>query len=245
MRYCAFVSLSLFVVAACSSSGSDDVDLGDDKVDRVASSLEDYEGQWVGYAEAYEFESDSDKLVITLNAQGEGTVVFGDAQPVEPFTDPDVGYPPIVNMFPSASYDYDGAHAGFGYPVHDAVVESGRIRFKLWGTDLVSDWCAAQTSYYDDENLPAAYTCSPTGRAYGQNAEGCREADGSEPMTVYDCGLIKTCLAACTCDETSCTGERRAGRELELDGALDAANGDLVGTIVIEDERITVRLTRQ
>jgi hypothetical protein len=239
------LSLAL-ALSACSGTDKTDVDLGDDKLSTVAASLEDYEGTWVGYAEAYQFDSDSDHLSITLDEQGNGAVAFGEAAPIPPFSNPNVGYP-VDELFDDFEWSltYYEPRAGFSYPVHDATVESGRIRFNMWGTDLVNDWCAAQTPLYDDESQPAAYTCSPAGiRGYSQNGEICYSARPDDP-TPYDCGQLKTCYIGCSCEETACSGAKVPGLELKLDAAIESETADLVGTLVIGDDRITVRLQRQ
>jgi hypothetical protein len=244
MKHTALIVPVILALAGCSSS-REDVDLGDDDVASVASSLEDYQGTWQGYAEAFEFDSAGEEVRITLDQLGQGSIAFGHGDPLPPFSDPQVGYPEsdpfdTLGFFPS----YDAPRSGFEYPVHDATVDDGRIRFIAWGTDLVADWCAAQPSYYDDANQPAAYTCSPAGRSFAQGDEGCFTGSALNP-TVHDCGVVKICMTGCECDESSCAALHRPGDELKLDGALESVTGNLVGTLVVNDDRVTVRLVRQ
>jgi hypothetical protein len=240
----ALVSLAL-VLAAC-GGGDPKVDLGDDNSMSVAQGLAAYQGAWDGYAEAYKFESGSDRVRITLDATGQGTIELGDSPAISPFTDPSVGYP---TSWPFDSetyqiYSHSVPHEGFGYPVADAAVTSGRLSFIFWGTDLVKDWCEAH------EPTPGS-TCGAS-RSYGQNGTVCTDEAG-EPI---DCGLLKTCAHACTCDEDSCTSRRDEWERMELDGALTADGDELVGTLVVvpashgftgslePQDRVTVRLTR-
>src|SRR4051812_34615530 len=61
---------------------------------RIGERLEDYAAHWEGYAEANSFADGSDKVRITLDASGDGTLEIGDSAPMPPATDPSVGYPP-------------------------------------------------------------------------------------------------------------------------------------------------------
>jgi hypothetical protein len=172
-------------------------------------------------------------------------VEFGDAPAIPAFSDPTKGYPES-DPFDSQDFmaSYFGPREGFMYPVHDASVTDGRIKLLAWGPDLVSDFCAAQTQTYPTF---LGYTCSPTGDGYGQSDMGCFDANPASSTfgMPFDCGLVKTCLAGCTCDETSCTSMRQPGQELALDGSLTMDGNQLVGTLVLRGERVTVRLTKQ
>src|SRR4051812_42637128 len=106
---------------ACASNKP--VDLGDDKTGTTAQGLAAYEGAWDGYVEAYKFPSGSDRVRITLDAEGQGTIEVGDAPAIPPFTDPNVGYPTTDPRFPDVvdSDLYTRPHEGYGYPVGDAA----------------------------------------------------------------------------------------------------------------------------
>ena len=80
--------LPLALVPAACSDGNP-VDLG-----HREAQLSDYAATWDGYAEAYTFrEGSSDRVRITLDATGVGTLEVGDA-PLDPVpTDPEVGLP--------------------------------------------------------------------------------------------------------------------------------------------------------
>jgi hypothetical protein len=239
------------VLASCSSGTGQPVDLGDDAVDSSGQTLASYEGNWDGYIEAFEFSSGSDRLRISLDASGQGSVEFGEAAPLAPFSNPTVGYPES-DPFDTPGFvpNYTGPREGFSYPVHDAAVSDGRIELVVWGSDIVEDFCAAQTEIYQTFSIPSRNTCSPTGDSYGESDEGCMDVavESSTSGMQFDCGLVKTCLAGCACDETSCTSLRHQGTELALDGSLAMNGTQLVGTLVLHGvagvDRVTVRLTK-
>jgi hypothetical protein len=239
------------VLASCSSSSGQPVDLGDDNIESAGQTLASYEGAWDGYMEAFELPSGSDRLRILLDSSGQGSVEFGDVPAITPFSDPSRGYPEDEPFDTQAfTPNYAAPREGFVYPVHDAAVSDGRIELVVWGSDIVSDFCAAQSQIRQTLSTPSSYTCSPTGDGYGQGDEGCVDAspDSSTFGMSFDCGLIKTCLAGCVCDETSCTSVRHPGRELVLDGSLAMDGTQLVGTLVLQGVdnggRVTVRLTK-
>jgi hypothetical protein len=236
-HYSVAITPFILALAACSSDASK-VDLGDDNRGTVAQSLAAYEGTWDGYAEARTFESGSDRVRITLDAEGNGTIELGDAPAIPPFTDPDSGYPTAWHA-PGASVsvrDYVEPHEGFLYPVLEAAVTSGRLKFGFWTTDLVKDWCEAQA--------PTLLASTPPGYSCGESAE-------CAPGNPSACGQYDTCMSACSCDATSCSSLRDASYKLQLDGALTGDGDTFEGTLLLpgldllnDFERVTVRLTR-
>jgi len=243
----AFIPIVL-ALAACGNEDSK-VSLGDDK-GTVAQGLAAYEGAWDGYAEAREFPGGSDRVRITLDDEGNGTIQFGDIASIAPFGDPTIGYPTEWDYedpnYPL--YGHSAVQSGFGYPILDAAVSSGRLTFEFWPTDLVKDWCEAQTPLLDD-STPARWGCSPTG-FNATVGPACNEGNPS-----YDCGQIFTCMMACDCDASGCTSVRQATNRLQLDGAITDDGDTLEATVILpladhdflgsgETERVTVRLTR-
>ncbi len=232
----------VLALVACSSAGGN-VDLGDNDTAKTGQSLSDYEGIWDGYVEAYRFDSGSDRLRVALDRNGHGSIQFGDAPPIPPFSNPDVGYPPGV-PFNFIGYSAAIPHEGFDYPLYDANVTQGRIKFTAWGTDIVADFCAAQIHIVPSLARPTGYTCSLTGDGWAMGDEDtCSNPRTAEPI---DCGQIQTCFKSCNCSETSCTTVRHPGSELVFDGVLRDRGHSLDGTLVLLDaQRVTVRLTRQ
>jgi hypothetical protein len=241
-----FAIVPLTVSLSACGSDNQKVDLGDDgKPGSTAQGLAAYEGTWDGYAEAYHFDQGSDRVRVTLDSAGNGTIRLGDAPEIAPFSNPAIGYPEDLPFTDEAfSFSYLPAHAGFAYPVLDASVESGRLHFDFWGSDIVKAWCEAQTPYPDGGTPAGNYSCNPGGSGFGQSGGVCY----NEPEVVVDCGFVKTCLAACSCNAQGCHATRYKGSGLELDGVLENDGDTLVGTLVVlggsAPERITIRLTR-
>lgn len=240
----------VFALAACSSSGGK-VDIGDDKRGTIAQSLADYAGSWDGYVEAYQFPGGTDRVRVTLDGNGQGTLEVGDGPPFAPPSDPTIGYPdpndPVfADSITLASYALP--RPGLSYPVHEAVFESGRIRFSILGSDPIAPWCEMQQSYLEVGAIPEQYSCI-LGGGYVQSDVGCFSGDGSlVPRPQLDCGQAKTCAGACDCTATECHGRQGVEVESHLDGALAAGNGDeLVGTLVLPQHiapRVTIRMSR-
>ena len=68
----------------------------------------------------------------------------------------------------------------------------------------------------------------------------CMSSDGSN----IDCGKV-LCVAACACTKDSCDVAAQT-QDVMFDGALQGDDGaSLAGTLVIANERITVRLERK
>lgn len=251
MKSISIVPLLLLALAACSGD-RDNVNLGDDNLGSAAQTLEDYAGVWDGYVEAFQFDSGSDRLRLTLDAQGNGALEFGDQPAIAPFSNPAIGYPeeePFTD--PSFIPRYTDPHEGFAYPVHEAAVTDGRVKLIAWGTDIVSNFCAAQAPL-DSLETPLRYNCSPVGGGIGANATGqCLDSRvGSSTFGMsFDCGVALTCAFGCVCDATSCSAPRRENEELTVDGALKADGNELVGTLLLgpadDKTRVTVRLTKQ
>ena len=137
---------------AC-SSGSGPVDLGDA---RTGEKLEDYAAVWEGYVEAHDFADGSDKVRLSVDASGNGSLEIGDTARLPAPTTPDLPYPPnsspyqrLENLFP-----------GISYPISTATIESARLQFSVNPWEVDRDWCALLTSYLVPEG-PWPYGCLP------------------------------------------------------------------------------------
>ena len=111
----------------------------------------DYVGKWDGYTEAYTFQPDgSNRVRLTIDAQGQGTLEVGNAALLPPPTDPNVGYPPSADggapseQIPQSN---SGLTEGFLYPIYGTQVVANRIQLGTVPGDLYSAWCALQTPY--------------------------------------------------------------------------------------------------
>ena len=244
-------------VLAC--SGSDDqIDIGDRNVREIGSQLTDYAGAWDGYAEAYEFPSGSDRVRITLDASGNGSVEFGDQPPLVMSSDPHVGFPPVTPD-EELSPDVIPLKEGFDYTVTSPSLEARRFRFGLGMGEIIAPWCELQTSYVQTEWLPpgSVYGCIPhqTGRMNFPEENHCElvEQQGEDWITVpADCDWVGRCTHRhCVCDATDCEANPSLGTAT-FDATLENEGADLVGTLSFPaylkanftTTRLTVRLTR-
>ncbi|HET7545697.1 MAG TPA: hypothetical protein VFK05_37775 [Polyangiaceae bacterium] len=215
---------------AC-SSGEAPVDIGDG---RTGEKLEDYEGRWEGYVEANNFADGSDKVRLTLDAAGQGTLVLGNDHEYPPASDPNVLYPPGVTL-----NTFGDLLPGYPYPTLLPKVDSDRIRFSINHYVVESDWCALQTPY---EFFPGDYRCAPNGSTSGDPAGDCTTTDGVVTVTM-SCKRWDVCSkGACECDAQRCWESGRAGSPM-FDAALDDSGKSLVGTILVP-RSTTVRLKR-
>ena len=238
-------------VCAC-SSGSEPVDIGDG---RTGQKLEDYAAHWEGYAEAYDFSDGSDKVKVTLDELGNGTLEIGDTPLFAPATNPDVAYPPTYKR-----QQFESLYPGISYPIRAATVESARIRLSVNPWEVERDWCAFQTSYAmpsgysypDPDGIATGYRCGPfRAVAAGANGEACVYTGDGTPEMPVDCDKANLCQDdACSCDATGCSvREAPSGKQdayTKFDAALDDSGDSLVGTLKVgvggDKVSMTVRL---
>jgi len=224
------VLFPFLTVLACSDQTS--VDLGRN----VGDQLSDYAASWDGYAEAFQFESGSDRVQITIDGGGGGTLILGDSPPPAPL---DRDNPGAINVgFTSAPVP------GFPYPITGARVEAKRLRFEVALVERYRTWCQLQApacsasgSCACVRNLPAS--CGPDGVCTQEDAATGETFTLSENK--FDlCGLLGP--TACVCTPSGCDAGMLGN--MEFDAALESNGAQLVGTLVVQG-RVTVRLTRQ
>jgi hypothetical protein len=216
--------------------------------------LSDYASNWDGYAEAYTFPTaGSDRIRLTLNAEGQGTVEVGEAAPLPVPTQAAGGYP--VDQF-------HPFRDGFQYPVHAAHVEAGRIHFALDPWEIYGGWCAFATPY-SDVTAPSGYSCSPGPYGTDANGNNCTDENGA-PL---DCATVALCGTLfgtngwvdqndiCTCTASACGPHVAQTDPTSLDGyavvfdaAIDPGGATLTGTLAYQmvdiNDRVTIRMTR-
>lgn len=250
---------ALFGCAAAPACSGGSVNIGN--TNAVGSRLSDYAASWDGYAEAAGFlPSGSDRVRLTLDQAGHGTLQVGDGPMVAPPTDPSVGYPPGIS-----ADDALGLVEGFQYPVYAAQIQASRIQLGINPTDLFAQWCAIQTSYpWAAGDAGTTYTCVQN---YSATVTGSVDAgnlacqyvtfDGSSVGPV-DCGKETLCVLergrVCSCAATGCTnaqvvpGTPANEYATELDVALDGPGRSLTGTLLVGQGppggRIAIHLTR-
>lgn len=214
------------------SSGNAPVDIGDS---RTGQNLEDYAAVWEGYVEAASFADGSDKVKITLDASGNGSLEIGDSSPLPPPTNGDVGYPASFN---GSAEQVEKLFPGVSYPITGAIVESERLRFSVNPWEVERDWCPLQTSYAVESGGETQYRCVPGSQMWFGNIAACTYNDGTVDVPV-DCMKFALCtfpnFHPCTCDATGCS-PFEAPPELQqnyahLDAALEDGGNSLVGTL--------------
>jgi hypothetical protein len=245
MKHWIIACVVVFGVPACSSDG--DVNLGEDNPVALGEKLTDYSGTWQGYAEAYEFYSGSDRVVLSIAEDGTGYAVFGEGTAPPPATNPEVGYPAGsgLDVFPIFIEFLEGVQ----YPLRDVIVEDRRLRLQLSANDLWEGWCGLQTPVLVQEGGSARleYRVLPTS-GFGRTPEGeCFVPDGTGTGQVrVDCGKAALNFQqVCACTANACRPNADAGTgPVGLDAALESLGDELVGTLTIAG-RVTVRLSRQ
>jgi hypothetical protein len=140
IRSLSILTATLFVAAAsCSDQGT--VDIG-----HSGEALSDYAASWVGYTEAYSVDPTSDRIALTLDATGEGTLVLGDDPDLSPCR-------PIRTSGPTSGVNplEFRLTAGVRYVVYDARVDASRLRISVNLRERYREWCAGQTSFPDGD----------------------------------------------------------------------------------------------
>jgi hypothetical protein len=240
---CGLTLATLLLATGCAS---DPVDIGDDK---TGENLADYAGSWDGYAEAYEFDSGSNRVRLALDSTGRGTMEFGDAPLLPPPTDPevyldmDVGYVGVI-------------HAGFRYAVRKVDVGARRIRFGVSPADIAQEWCKLQTPQLYPESTPEEqyYRCTtPSNFTRAEWEQACFVNLDTTPDVRAECAKIQLCGLVCSCSAERCDVrlfEKLEDYPIRIDAALAVQANELVGTLLYGPgasgtDRITIRLTRQ
>lgn len=255
------ISSASLLALACSA---DPVDLGDGRLGVDRSALESYAAVWEGYAEAYNFYTGSDRVRLSLDEQGNGTMTFGDAEPIPVPTDPRDPFP-----FQRFGEGYDSVQVptpieGYDYVVRAGLVEDERLRLAFPARQIFDTACEIQTPVRvtidppyglnadgTPRELPPVYACLDTyNSGYFPTPDGCTNAM-REPVP---CNQILLCMTFCKCTETECSANQDAfdgPPQLRFDAALDSEGERLEGTLVgVGDEsfdaseRVIVRLTR-
>ena len=257
MRAVTVLLLGVGALAGCSGGGGN-VNIGD--TSPVGAKLSDYAATWDGYAQAYHFwPNGSDRVRLTIDAQGHGALRVGAGDLLAAPSDPDQFTPANIAELPQWS---DLVEGGL-YPTHAPEVQAGRIQFGVNPWDLEAAWCALQTPYpvvngginiADGGQVQEHYdyTCLP-GYSAASDGSDCSYADEAGQTHPVSCAKLWLCqgITACACTATGC-----AGRDLsyatsanqypdEFDAALDRTGRTLTGTLNLDGNRVTVVMQRQ
>ncbi len=244
--------LFLGLVAApfgCSDGGQ--VNIGN--TETLGGKLSDYAATWDGYAQLSTFSDGSDRVRLTIDAEGHGTLQVGDSPPLPPPTDAHVGYPPGAgNMFMAGQLN--PPFPGFAYPLHGTRVQSRRIQLAIDFNDVYAGWCAIQTPVStgtDADTGAETFGCSPPFTMIEHatpSSPSCTVTKLDGTSQVADCGWLTLCslpATTCTCTATACTaalvpdGAPGGQYPFQFDGRLDATGSTLTGswgglTVILE-----------
>jgi len=238
IRSAAFLPVFLCLAeTACTSGG--DLNVGDDRSGEFGQVLEDYAAQWDGYAQAYTFRGDgSDRVRLTLDASGNGSLRFGDEELIGPATEVEALYPPLGPAQDPTDYG-GGIRSGFAYPVAGATVEAARLQLSSDTETLMGSWCALA----GPEPVPG-YPCDIGAIPETWNA-GEGDCSFGPERTPVDCFIALQC-PLCDCDGATCS--TTDAQQMRVDGALSDDGNTFEGTLqlgVPDGERVTIVLTRQ
>lgn len=235
----------------CSGSGSN-VNIGDTSA--VGAKLSDYAASWDGYAQAYSFwPGGSDRVRLTIDAEGNGNLRVGDAALLPAPTDPNSFTPSNIAELP----DWSNLVEGGLYPTHLAEVQVGRIQFGINPWDLEAAWCTLQTPVHvasgngfdvPDGGPHIDYECTSD----SATPSNCSYTGADGQTHSFLCAKDALCgNAACLCTESSCAGrgypDASSAHQYpdQFDAALDATGRTLTGTLNLDGNRITVVMQRQ
>jgi hypothetical protein len=221
-------------------SGGDPVDIGNDEV--TGEKLQDYEGSWVGFVEAFEFADGSDRVRLSLEDDGVGTITLGESISYD-LKNPETWPIPNPNLR-SYPEEIGDPLIGFAYSALETRVEAKRIRFEFDIDQAEGEWCELQTPIPTENSAPAGYGCVHDW-SYRDLDGVCTQFNAAtqtdEPI---DCGKLHFCIWVCSCAADGCTGPDYP----ELNGRFDARLEDigelLVGTLFVDQQSLAVRLTR-
>jgi hypothetical protein len=242
LRFMLMVPLAAAGLGACSSNP--EVSIGDP----VGAALTDYAASWDGYAEAYQFPDQSDRIRLVVDGSGVGTLQLGDSPALPPPTDPSVGYPTDLNWDKKGGslWIIPDVVTGFGYPLYDTRVEDSRIRLDINPYDVWAGWCALQQPIADSRGY---YGCVPDFATVSANGDVCTATsrDSQETFPI-DCGKLNLCSTnqVCACTGSGCVSTHPAPPlPIQLDAALSADGTQLTGTLLMgSQQRITIRMHR-
>lgn len=246
------LSLIVTLTAACWGCAEESVSIGDEnETAYTGAELSHYAAEWDGYAEAFDFEPSSDRIRLTLDENGEGTLEFGDENPLPPPTDPDVGYPPGYDGSPGARTRT--LIPGFRYSVQGVGVIDSRIELGILPDELYSDWCSLQTPILDEVNSTPSepvYHCAHNWGITPIDNQCSQTNPQTGEQVPIDCGKFDLCfgLGPCSCTQDGCATDLSHdpdGFPVELDAALEKSGKALVGTLVVGSARVTVRMERK
>lgn len=242
------VVMGALALNACSN---DAVDIGDPETSVVKSGLAAYSGTWDGYIEAAQWDDNTDRVRLTVNEDGTGTMRLGESELVAPSADPKADYP--TDWLPVIQGGGPTPVSGFEYSLKNVAVETDRLRLAVSSKKMFNDYCALQSpDYVWTVGELSLNSCAPTLWAFECSEQTCTATNpDTQAAVVFDTFQYVMCNGPCGCDATSCNHDSEV---LTLDAALEENQNRLVGTFIVpsnsritppETTTVTVRLVRQ
>lgn len=206
--------------------------------------LKGLEGSWKGYVENFQFDDQSDAVLVAITGAGSGQITFGNSPPPPPATDPNVGYPPGVKfMGVGASLPFTGPYPGFAFTLTHGTFDGQRLQFDVGTNELWKHWCEQQTPILDEIN--GGYFCVHNWGGSVGSAE-CSQQDPKTMMNVpIDCGKLALCSpigGICQCTAQACSANENATLHFDMMMATPKADGSVRG---LDSSLHNVHLTKQ
>lgn len=221
-RFKLLLGATALVVAGCSGGKVDIGDEGDASTGGGNSKLAAFEGSWDGEIDLWEAESGSNRVRIELDADGQGTVRFGD-RPIESAADHP--YPNDASVPDHDSPSDNPVESAF-YPVRGATLDEGRLEFFVELGDLFDGFCTAQA-----EITPSCDPPTPFGTSSSSDACSFKAPDGDDVWSEVEvpCYRVTFCYhwRACECSEDTC--EARDFHEIEF--RMERLEGQMTGEV--------------
>ena len=155
-------------------------------------------GLWTG-------DSEGERIMMQLDAQGRGTIQLGTERTVPLFDDPDVGFVPEEARSVAPFLVDFPMIGGFAYDAY--VVESfvSGVEIAALGTQPWGDWCRLQEPVL---RSGCDYGCIDATGGASEDGETCFSGDEE-----VDCGKLNLCfhptLGACHCTAEGCVESRQ------------------------------------
>ena len=237
------IHASLFALCVCACSESP-VNIGENNSGQSKTGLAAYAANWDGYIQAYKFPDGSDRVRLTVNEDGTGTIRFGNSELLPKPSDPKVKFPPnfpkcmdcLLQPADPATWDghtpLPGVWDGFSFTLNAVHVNVDRLQATAAAKEIYKDWCQLQSSRHFLNNSVDSYSCA-TCNSWGADStlsDLCVvPSDSSCPSLVGSSSIPSGTTTTSPCErEVLCTGSPSTGGEVEQTCYCDA-NGCGIG----------------
>ena len=234
--------LGLLALVGC---GAKSVDLGDDGPPPPT-----LEGVWVGSVTSDVFVRNPKSLRLTIDAEGQGTLLVGEAALPLP-TDPNSGSPPEAQLDAAeASGMLLHLYEGATYSTLNVQVSGASYGFEVDYVEAFEPFCAIQTPLLTE----FGYRCLPNWGGGVRRENGEKRCHQVDPATGVehpeDCLAVFLCSVdltlGCFCTETECFAESQRGPQtVPFDLELDGGGNVLRGVLPLDSGSAPVVLVRE